>query len=237
MFSSGGGTLLLSRMCRRTYYTLLRYQVSFDVLGHDSRKGLPAQRSHALLWEASCARMRCQRYQPSYSFLSLRWNERQVLLRGAKCILPEEHSQRRGRCPRLVLPLLVLRPNELRLSTDADQNRSAGPLERGDYRFDLEDRDIQPCSACDAMQFHIHHVVKADLFPGTHSHPLSVRGPPSDRNNPCRYKVVCWFSDSVSTCFIAYMAEYLAGTNYKASSVSASILVASCSPTSCFSVS
>jgi hypothetical protein len=33
---------MLSRECRRTYSTLLRYQVSLYVLGHDFRKGLPA---------------------------------------------------------------------------------------------------------------------------------------------------------------------------------------------------
>ncbi len=33
---------MLSRECRRTYYTLLRYEVSLYVLGHGSRKGLPA---------------------------------------------------------------------------------------------------------------------------------------------------------------------------------------------------
>jgi hypothetical protein len=79
----------------------------------------------------------------------------------------------RSRCLRLVVPLLTLGPNKLRLPADADQDRGAGPLKRGDNRFGLEGRDIQPCSAGDAVQFHIHHVVRADLlFPGAHSPPF-----------------------------------------------------------------
>jgi hypothetical protein len=90
----------------------------------------------------------------------------------------EERSQLRSHRLRLVMPLLALGLNELRLPTDADQNHGAGSLKRGDDRFGLESRNVQPCSAGDTMQFHIHHVVRADLFPGAHSHPLVVRGTP-----------------------------------------------------------
>src|SRR5713226_4799745 len=82
----------------------------------------------------------------------------------------------------LVVPPLVLTPDDLCLSTDTDQDGSAGPLERGDHRISLRNRHIQPHPARHTMQFHVHHVIGAGLFLGAHGHPLSLRcTPPESR--------------------------------------------------------
>lgn len=155
------------------------------------------------------------------------------------------------------MPPLALRLNELRLPTDADQYHSASSFERGDDRFGLEGWNIQSCSAGDTMQFHVHHVVRADLwFPGTHSHPLVVCSTPCARSRASLSESSCSrlllpapgvrranLAESV-LCAIAdvslaqpAMPISPASADYNASSVSVSILVASCSPTSCLSVS
>ena len=76
--------------------------------------------------------------------------------------------------PRSVVPLQVLPPNKLRLSTDADQDRRTRPLERGDHRVGLRDWHIQPCLAPHTIELHVHQVIGADLFASTHGHPLAV---------------------------------------------------------------
>src|SRR5260370_18688568 len=76
---------------------------------------------------------------------------------------------------RSVVPLVTLLSNELCLSTHTNQNSGPSAFERVDHRLGLWNRKIEPRPACPTMQFHIHDIIRADLFPCTHSPPLAVR--------------------------------------------------------------
>ena len=62
-----------------------------------------------------------------------------------------EERPRRSHCPRLVVLLLVFRTDELCLSTDADQDRRAHALQRGDHGVNLRDGHVEAGLASHTM--------------------------------------------------------------------------------------
>ncbi len=82
--------------------------------------------------------------------------------------LPQGGSSTHEPCWRSDMPLVELAPNELRLSTDTNQDGGPGALERGNYCLGLWNREIQPRPASYTVQFHIYQIIIARMLSSAH---------------------------------------------------------------------